>query len=309
MNANQNLLHWSNLLYALLVIASLFVTKGAGSSPPPVWVDPAAGMILAQVGLILIPTLIFVWLTRQPPKEIFKLQRMSFGSGAKCFLIGLICWPIFTFLSNLTQILFALVNPAQAGGSPTIASQGGSPWIVFLGVAFIAPLCEEMLFRGVLLSTYEKRFAAAAIWMVGILFAFFHPSLDQVLGAFFVGTVAGWVVFRMRSIWGGLLVHIGTNLMGGLVVLLISLAVPEGVEGATQTGDLASMALIGALVWGGIGLVMLVPLFFLLRSTGRRYPAAAWPEVRFSLNSLWSFAVVVIGVAAYSVYKLFQGAL
>lgn len=308
MNANRDLLHWSNLLYALLVIASLFITQRAGSSLPA-GMDPAVGMILAQVGLILIPTLIFVWLTRQPPKEILKLQRMNFGSGVKCFLIGLVCWPISLFLFTLAQMLVALVIPARAGGSPTIASQGGSPWLVFLGVALVAPLCEEALFRGVMLSAYEKRFAVAAVWMVGILFAFFHPSLEQALGVFFLGTVAGWVVFRMRSIWGGVLVHMGNNLLAGLVLLLTSLAAPGGVEGAAQTGDLASMAWMGALVWGGIGLVMLVPLFFLLRSIGRRYPAPAWPEARFSLSSLWSFAIVVIAAVACSVYILFQGAL
>jgi len=279
------------------------------NTPPPAWLNPAAGMVVAQVGLILIPALIFVWLTRQPPKEILKLRRLSFGSGVKCFLIGLTCWPIFLFLSTLTQVLVAFVNPAQASGSTNVASQGGSPWIIFLGVAFVAPLCEEALCRGVLLSTYEKCFKVPAIWMVGILFAFLHPSLDQVLGALFVGTVAGWVVYRMRSIWGGVLVHMGTNLLAASLVLLSSLAVPEGVEGAAQTADLASMAWIGTLVWGGIGLVMLVPLFFLMRSIGKRYPALTWPEARLSLNSLWSFAAVVVGVVAYSVYKLLQGAL
>lgn len=309
MNAKQNLLHWSNLLYALIVIVSLPITQGIGNTPPPAWLDPAVGIIVAQVGLILVPTLIFVWLTRQPPKEILKLRRLSFRSGVKCFLIGLTCWPIFLFLSNLTQILIALVNPAQASGSTNVVSQGGSPWIVFLAVAFVAPLCEEALNRGVLLSVYEKRFAAHAIWLVGILFAFLHPSFDQMLGAFYVGTIAGWVVYRTRSIWGGVLVHIGTNLVSAALVLLSSLAVPGGIEGAAQAGDLGSMIWIGMLVWGGVGLVMLVPWFFLMRSIGKRYPAVTWPEARLSLNALWSFAAVVIGTGAYSVYKLLQGAL
>ena len=306
MNTRQNLLHWSNLLYAVIVMVSLPITLS--NTPPPAWLNPAAGMVVAQVGLILIPALIFVWLTRQPPKEILKLRRLSFGSGVKCFLIGLTCWPIFLFLSTLTQVLVAFVNPAQASGSTNVTSQGGSPWIIFLGVAFVAPLCEEALCRGVLLSTYEKCFKVPAIWMVGILFAFLHPSLDQVLGALFVGTVAGWVVYRMRSIWGGVLVHMGTNLLAASLALLSSLAVPEGVEGAAQTADLGSMAWIGTLVWGGVGLVMLAPLFFLMRSIGKRYPALTWPEARLSLKSSWSFAAVVVGVVAYSVYKLLQGA-
>ena len=307
MSAERNLLHWSNLLFAAIVIASLPITQGGGGAPPPDWFDPAVATIVAQVGLILIPTLIFVWLTCQPPREIFKLRRISVGSGIKCFLVGLTCWPVLLFLGMLTQVLIAMVNPAQASGSTNVASQGGSPWIIFLALTLVAPLCEEALCRGLLLGVYEKRFAAHAIWLVGILFAFLHPSLDQTLGAFFVGAVAGWVVYRTRSIWAGVLAHMGANLLPAALVLLISLAAPGGVEGAAQAGDPGSMIWIGVLVWGGIGLVMLAPWFFLMRSLGKRYPAPAWPAARLSLKDLWSFAAAALGTAGYSIYQLVQG--
>ena len=93
MNANRNLIHWANLLYLLIVSASLLVTgnPAGGSSGRPPRMDPAAGTVVAQIGLILIPSLLFVWLTRQHFNAIFKLKRLSFGSGIKCFLIGLTC--------------------------------------------------------------------------------------------------------------------------------------------------------------------------------------------------------------------------
>jgi hypothetical protein len=307
MNAKPNLLHWATLLYAVVVIASLPITQGPGGGPPPAGMDPQLAMIVAQAGLILLPTLIFVWLTRQPPREILNLHPLDFWSGVKSFVLGLACWPIFVFLSTLTQGLMAVINPVPAGGSTAVASQGGSPWIGFLGVALVAPLCEELLFRGVLLSTYEKRFAAHAVWLVAILFAFLHPSFDQVLGALFVGTVAGWLVYRTRSIWSGVLAHVGINLVSALLALLISLAAPGTLEGAAQTGDLGAMVWIGALVWGVIGLAMLVPGFFLLRSIARRHPAPTWPDARLSFGALWSFAIVVIGTVGYTLYKLLRG--
>jgi membrane protease YdiL (CAAX protease family) len=186
--------------------------------------DPAVGTIVAQIGLILIPSLLFVWLTRQPFKEIFKLKRLSFGSGTKCFLIGLACWAVFVFLGTLAQGLRVLISPARAGSPTDIATGGGAPWLVFLGMALVAPLCEEALNRGVLLSAYEKRVGVHAIWLVGILFAFLHPSLEQILGALFVGTVAGWVVYRTRSIWAGVLVHMGTNLWSFAALMVVVMA-------------------------------------------------------------------------------------
>lgn len=315
MNAKRNLIHWANLLYLLIVCASLLIAGNPtkGSSDRPQWMDPAVGLIVAQIGLILIPSLLFVWLTRQPFKATFKLKRLSFGGGIKCFLIGLMCWTVFVFLSNLTQALRMLISPARAGSATDIATGGGTPWLVFLGVALVAPLCEEALSRGVLLSDYEERVGVHAIWLVAILFALLHLSIEQVLGALLLGIVAGWVVYRTRSIWAGVLVHMGTNLLGGLLVLLMSLAVPGGVEGATQgaaqAGDLASVFWIGTLVWGGISLVMLVPLFFIMRSIGKIYPAPEWPEARLSLNALWSFLALMVAAMTYFVYRLSQGAL
>ena len=91
MDANRHLIHWANLLYLLIVGVSLLVTGNpvGGSSGRPPWMDPAVGMIVAQMGLILIPSLLFVWLTRQPFNGTFKLKRLGIGSGIGCFLIGL----------------------------------------------------------------------------------------------------------------------------------------------------------------------------------------------------------------------------
>jgi membrane protease YdiL (CAAX protease family) len=309
MNTGRGLLHWANLLYVVIVIASLPFTQGPGSAPPPAWLDPGVGLIVAQVGLILIPTLLFIWLTRQPLTEMLKLRQLDASSGFKCLLVGLISWPAFVFLSTLSQTLVALVNPAQAADTANILSRPGSPWIAFIGLALVAPLCEEALCRGVLLSIFEERFATRAIWMVGILFAFLHPSIDQVLGALFVGSVAGWVVYRTRSIWSGVLVHMGTNLIAASFVLLVTLAVPAGAESTTQAqaSDMASVIWIGLLVWGGIALVMLIPLFFLLRSVGKRHAPPTWPEAeaRLSLASLWSWVGPVVATAGYAIYKLF----
>ena len=72
MNTKHDFLHWSNLLYVLIILASLPITHGIGNAPPPAWFDPAVGMIVAQIGLILIPTLLFVWLTRQPLTKMLK---------------------------------------------------------------------------------------------------------------------------------------------------------------------------------------------------------------------------------------------
>lgn len=300
--------HWANLLFVLISALSILIAirpAGASGGGLPEWLDPGLAMILAQVSLILIPALLFVWLTRQPVRTALKLRRLSLSTSAKCVLIGLLCWPIFQTLTSLAQFGLAVLSPAQAGDSLDTATGGGSPWLLFIGIAVVAPVCEETLFRGVLFSAYEKAFGPAAIWLAGILFSLFHFDMTRILGALFVGCIAGWLVFHTRSIWSGMLVHCGVNLLGGLMNLLLALAVPAGAEGAmaeaaAQAGDPMATFLLGMAVWGGVGLVMLVPIYFLLRSIGKRNPAPAGPAVRPDLKIAWSSIAVLLLALVYT---------
>lgn len=308
MNAGRNLLLWSTVLYVVVVLASLPLTTRGAAGAPPAGIDPGLAMIGAQVATIMVPTLIFFAFARQPARELFNLRRLDFGSGARSLLVGLLCWPTFTFLSILALILVGVLRPAAPVDPSSALSPSGSPWIIFLGVVFVAPLLEELLFRGVLLSTYRGPLGAHAVWLVGILFGFLHPSLDQALGAVFLGMVAGWVVYRTGSIWAGIFVHLGTNLVGGALLLLTSLAAPGAVEAQTQATDAGAMLWIGALVWAVIGSVLLIPVFFLLRSIARRYPASEQQGPGLSLKAVWAPAAAVIGVVGYTFFDLLQGA-
>jgi len=294
---------------ASIAIAIRPASAPAGDLPP--WLDPAAAMILAQIGLILIPAILFVWLTRQPIRTTFKLHPLSYGTGVRCFLIGLLCWPLFVALSNLSYLLLALFNPGQTSNPANAVTSSGSPWIAFLGIVLVAPVFEELLFRGVLLSAYEEHKGVHSIWMVGLLFAFYHFSPDQFLGPLFIGLLAGWVVYRTRSVWAGVLVHVGTNLLGGLFQLLLVLAVPGGVEvtlpeAAGQGVDILLTMWMGVLVWGSISLILLVPILFLVRNINKRYPMPSQPETHLELKTTWSYALAVLGMVTYFGYRLFQ---
>jgi membrane protease YdiL (CAAX protease family) len=291
MRAPSYLLYGTSLLYLFVVSVSVLIaaSPAAGLANPPSQMDPAVGMLVGQIGFILLPSLLFAWLTRQSFATVFKLRRLDLWGGLQCFLLGLIGWAVFIFLSNLTQLLLSRLGP-QPRASTDIASAGGSLWLVFLGTVLVAPLCEEAFCRGLLLSVYEQRLGSHAVWLVGLLFACLHLSPDQLLGALFVGSVAGWVVYRTRSLWAGVLVHIGTNLLNGLLILVITLAAPAGMEaaatGTAQAGDASVMLWMGAMVWGTVSLVMLVPGYFLIRSLNKRHLSPGLAEAKPGLNAM-----------------------
>jgi membrane protease YdiL (CAAX protease family) len=105
--------------------------------------------------------------------------------------------------------------------------------IAVLTAVVVAPVTEELTFRGVLLKVFEKRGRRFTIVITSLVFAVFHmlglPG-DQFLQAaaivvptiFIVGVVLAWVTFRTGRLGPAIFIHSGFNLLAALVLLIPS---------------------------------------------------------------------------------------
>jgi len=85
--------------------------------------------------------------------------------------------------------------------------------------ALLPALCEEIAFRGFILSGMLKRFRPrTAVLLTSFLFALFHMNVFQILPAFFLGVVLGLLTIRSRSLLPAILFHFlhNTVLIGGI---------------------------------------------------------------------------------------------
>lgn len=75
-----------------------------------------------------------------------------------------------------------------------------------------APVLEEMLFRGVILRGFLRRYTRSfsIVWSA-VLFAAAHMNLYQLATAFTLGVVAAWLYERCRSLWPCILLHAAYN--------------------------------------------------------------------------------------------------
>ena len=90
-------------------------------------------------------------------------------------------------------------------------------WLGILAVAIVGPILEEMLFRGAVTSVLLKAYSPTkAIIYSALIFGIFHINPAQVLNAFLLGLLLGWLFYKTRSLIPGILVHILNN---GLSVL------------------------------------------------------------------------------------------
>jgi membrane protease YdiL (CAAX protease family) len=76
----------------------------------------------------------------------------------------------------------------------------------------MAPVLEEMLFRGIILRSFLRRYPpGVAIVHSAAVFGLAHLNVYQFFGAMLIGGVTGWLYERTRSLWPGIVLHVGYN--------------------------------------------------------------------------------------------------
>lgn len=107
-------------------------------------------------------------------------------------------------LDNLTRSLF----PGLDIFADVMEQVFSEPWAALVAVVFVAPLTEEPMFRGLLMSGMRRQMSAwRAVLVSSALFGFIHVNPTQILPAFLIGLVLGWVLLRTSSLWPCVLVH------------------------------------------------------------------------------------------------------
>ncbi len=85
------------------------------------------------------------------------------------------------------------------------------PFFILLGTT-IAPLCEELCFRGWIYTAFKKRLGVpAGIVASALLFAALHLSLLHVLPLFALGVAFAFAYERTGSLWVAVLMHAVNN--------------------------------------------------------------------------------------------------
>ncbi len=125
-------------------------------------------------------------------------------------IISLGCGSVlsFHFLSDPIVSLFPIPDSLKEMTS----SLYQYPVMSLLLIVLLAPLLEELLFRGVVLHGFLKNYKPShAIVSSALVFAIIHGNLAQGLGAFFIGLVIGWIYWKTNSIIPGIIIHFVNN--------------------------------------------------------------------------------------------------
>jgi uncharacterized protein len=184
--------------------------------------------IVLTVGSI-VPNLLLIWfLLRQKRKAAPDFQ-LSFRSVAlRVYLLLLIVTLTTGILSE--PLMNLLHIPDFMGDS--FKELYKEPIVSFLLIAVIAPVLEEIIFRGIVLDGLLKNEPVnKAVIQSALLFGIIHFNPAQAIGAFALGLVMGWVYANTQSLWACIFIHFVNNFTSWLLYQLPS------TRQATTLGD------------------------------------------------------------------------
>lgn len=175
--------------------------------------------VLLGVGSVVFILIYGIRKSREPIFQIFPIKWFN----------PLVILPIITFLWGAHNLL-DVVNYWVAKVLPP------PPWFwelfnrifegdygvmgAFLKVAVVAPIVEELIFRGLIFNGFRKNYNGfIAVFMSALLFSLFHLNPWQMPATFVLGLLLGWLMLRTNNI---LVAIIGHSINNTLVLLVVT---------------------------------------------------------------------------------------
>lgn len=133
---------------------------------------------------------------------------------------GLVAALGMSFLASL--VLWVLIAAGIPLKSDTIAfpKTPGAAAVYLLLFCAVAPVMEEILFRGLIFQSLRRFGERFALLLSALLFAFAHANLAQLPLTFLLGLLLAGAVVAFDSIWASVLMHAAVNGLSALVLFL-----------------------------------------------------------------------------------------
>lgn len=176
----------------------------------------------------------FVKKNKIPVKRVYSIRNLA------CFIVlGFALQFCISYVLELVNIVFPAVMEDYMRLLETMDI--GTSWLTLVVTVFLAPIGEELMFRGVIMG-YARR-VMPFIWanlLQAALFGVYHGNLVQGMYAFAMGLLFGYLVKKCDSLLASIAVHFVVNGSANLLTFLFS--------GESETTSTESVGIVPVLV-------------------------------------------------------------
>jgi len=149
----------------------------------------------------------------------FKAINLKFKMSWKTYLllivIGIVALFGINYFIGATNNFLGVIGYPVKEGLPLVNPTSWPLFLLAILVSAVIPaICEELLFRGVILNGLRSRFSdVGSVVLSGLMFALMHGNLQQFIYPFILGCIMGWIVLRTGSLVSSIIVHFVNNFL------------------------------------------------------------------------------------------------
>ncbi len=233
----------------IIIALTIIVTITGKIFGQEVYNNPFVTTSLGTIGWVVV-LLIGLAKAKVPTSEMFPLTKFNWTPFILTIIVIMGARALFSGLSGLFLILTPEISQTTQTWFENIMKLYETGfWFVFVFMVIIAPIIEELVFRGLILRGFIKRYKPVnAILYSAILFGIVHGNPILMLWGFILGLLLGWLFYLTRSLVPCILTHAVSNFSAIATYYIL-------VHGQSENGGQASTAdiiIISALVITGM---------------------------------------------------------
>jgi sodium transport system permease protein len=232
----------------LVLVIKFFV--GLAAEMPSGFAMFARQTIIAQVATIALPAVLMAMFLTRGPRETLRLHWSRFSFLPACILLAILLHPGFVKVSELVMYLYPASSGLQNlnGMIQQVLADAPGPLAIIAVIAIVPAICEELAFRGFILSGLQSiRGRWTAIFLSAAFFGIAHGILQQSIMATLVGIVLGIISVQTRSLFPCIAYHATHNAMPILLSCIPATATHGSWLGVfLRASDSEGMAYTGA---------------------------------------------------------------
>jgi sodium transport system permease protein len=198
------------------VILLLRFVANLTMAPPEGFYGFALSTVLMLTAVVLLPAMLLTFVLTRSPKQTLLLRRPPLLAIPAAAALAVVLYPTVTVLDVAVMKLYPpsedMLN-AIRGLEGMFHSVG--IWQLLLVMAVMPAICEELAFRGFMLSGFRQSgHKWRPIIYTSLFFALSHAILQQSIIACMMGIVIGYLAVQTNSIWPCMTFHLIHNSLG-----------------------------------------------------------------------------------------------
>ena len=193
----------------LILLIRFFM--GLALPQPHSFADLARLTLVTQLVIVATPALLMTIMLARSPTKTLLLRWPAAATLPAAVLLAAAIFPAVGWLTLVVQELYPL-NPHLKQAALDIFRDPAPVWQMILVMAVMPAICEELAFRGFILSGLRHLGRKwRAIVITAMFFGITHAVFQQSITAFLLGVIIGYIAVQTGSLLPGILYHITHN--------------------------------------------------------------------------------------------------